>query len=49
MCSGQALDRLLEDKANIAGFHISDPQEIKGIQDHLQRRGLVAIPLMQRI
>ncbi len=49
MGSGQALDRLLEDKANIAGFHISDPQEIKGIQDHLQRRGLVAIPLMQRI
>lgn len=49
MGSGHALDRLLEEKASIAGFHVSDPQEIKGIQDHLQRRNLTVIPLMQRV
>ena len=49
MGSGHALDRLLEEKASIAGFHVSDPQEIKGIQDHLQRRNLTVVPLMQRV
>lgn len=49
MGSGHALDRLLDEKASIAGFHVSDPQEIKGIQDHLQRRNLTVIPLMQRV
>lgn len=49
MGSGHALDRLLEGKASIAGFHISDANELKGITEHLQRRGFVIIPLMQRV
>lgn len=49
MGSGSALDRLLDGKADIAGFHFSDPPEMKGIQDHLQRRGLIVISLMQRV
>jgi molybdate transport repressor ModE-like protein len=49
MGSGHALDRLLEGKAAIAGFHVSDPHEIKVIEDHLHRRGLIMLPLMQRV
>ena len=49
MGSGHALDRLLEGKADIAGFHISDANELKVIAEYLQRRGFVIIPLMQRV
>ncbi|BEI38795.1 MAG: substrate-binding domain-containing protein [Polynucleobacter sp.] len=49
MGSGHALDRLIENKASIAGFHVSDPAEIKAIEDHLRRAGLVTVPLMQRV
>ncbi len=49
MGSGHALDRLMENKATMAGFHISDPGEIKAIEDHLRHAGLITIPLMQRV
>lgn len=49
MGSGQALDRLLEGKASMVGFHVSDPNEIKLIRDRLQRLGFFIVPLMQRV
>lgn len=49
MGSGHALDRLIDNKATIAGFHISDPSEIKAVEDHLRRHGLITLPLMQRV
>lgn len=49
MGSGHALDRLIENKATLAGFHVSDPNEIKAIEDHLRHHGLVVEPLMQRV
>lgn len=49
MGSGNALTHLIEGKAQIAGFHISDRQEMNGVGEHIKRHGLEIMPLMQRV
>ena len=49
MGSGNALTHLIEGKAQIAGFHISDRQEMNGVGEHIKLHGLELMPLMQRV
>jgi len=49
MGSGNALTHLIEGKAQIAGFHISDRQEMTGIGEHIKLHNLEMMPLMQRV
>ena len=49
MGSSNALTHLIEGKAQIAGFHISDRQEMTGIGEHIKLHNLEMMPLMQRV
>jgi len=47
--SGGALERLLNDEVDIAGFHLSDPQSSKIISKRLHKEGMQMVPVMKRV
>jgi len=47
--SGEALERLLNDTVDIAGFHVSDPQSSQIIAKRLHREGITIFPVMSRV
>ena len=47
--SGEALERLLNYEADIAGYHVSDLQASKTIAKRLQKEGMQVFPVMKRV
>ena len=47
--SGDALKHLLNKEVDIAGYHVSDPQDSKSIYQRLTKEGFRVFPVMKRI
>lgn len=46
--SGESLERLLNDQAHIAGYHVSDEQSSKAIHQRLSKNEIQIYPVMKR-
>lgn len=46
--SGESLERLLNDEAHIAGYHVSDEQSSKAIHQRLSKNEIQIYPVMKR-
>jgi molybdate transport repressor ModE-like protein len=46
--SGESLERLLNNEAHIAGYHVSDPKSSKAIYQRLSKNGIEIYPVMKR-
>ncbi len=47
--SGESLERLLNHEADIAGYHVSDPENSRIIHQRLIKAGMQVVPVMKRI
>jgi len=47
--SGESLEKLLNDEAHIAGFHVSDEKSSKAIHHRLSKNGIQIYPVMKRM
>ena len=46
--SGESLERLLNNEAHIAGYHVSDPKSSKAIYQRLSKNNIEIYPVMKR-
>uniref|UniRef100_B1XU39 Transcriptional regulator of molybdate metabolism, LysR family n=1 Tax=Polynucleobacter necessarius subsp. necessarius (strain STIR1) TaxID=452638 RepID=B1XU39_POLNS len=46
--SGESLERLLNNEAHIAGYHVSDPNSSKAIYQRLSKCDIEIYPVMKR-
>ena len=46
--SGESLERLLNNEAHIAGYHVSDPKSSKAIYQRLSKNNIQIYPVMKR-